>query len=74
MAYGVVYSTGARKFWDEYTGVVDWMAAGELEGGLDDQLIDEAILWEDGRGREGENWEERRGLDRMKRKSVRARR
>ena len=51
------------------------MVVGELEGGLDDQLIDEAILWKKERKREGGNWEERRGLDRMmKRKSVRARR
>ena len=48
---------------------------GELEGGLDDQLIDEAIL-EKKKGKErGETERKGRGLDRMmKRKSVRARR
>ena len=35
---------------------------GELEGGLDDQLIDEAILGEDGGRREGGNWEEEEGF------------
>lgn len=51
------------------------MVEGEVEGGLDDQLIDEAILWKE-RKREGGNWEEEEErLDRMmKRKSVRARR
>jgi hypothetical protein len=51
------------------------MVEGELEGGLDDQLIDEAIL-EGRKGKErGESGKKRRGLDRMmKRKSVRTRR
>lgn len=51
------------------------MVEGELEEGLDDQLIDEAILWKKERKREGGTGKKRRGLDRMmKRKSVRARR
>jgi len=64
-----------RKFCDEYTGALDWRVGGELEGGLDDQLIDEAIL-EKKEGKErGETERKGRGLDRMmKRKSVRARR
>lgn len=74
-AYGLVYSTGGRKFCDEYTGALDCMVDGELEGGFDDQLIDEAILGKkEGRER-GETGRKRRSLDRMmKRKSVRARR
>lgn len=54
-AYGLVYSTGGRKLCDEYTGVLDWMAEGELEGGLDDQLIDEAIVWKKGGEERGGN-------------------
>jgi len=47
---------------------------GELEGGLDDQLIDD-ILGKKGGKERGETGRKRRDLDRMmKRKSVRARR
>ena len=51
------------------------MVDGEAEGGLDDQLIDEAILGKKEGKEKGETGRKRRGLDRMmKRKSVRARR
>ena len=50
------------------------MVDGELDGGLDDQLIDEAILGKKEGKEKGESGRKRRGLDRMKRKSVRARR
>jgi len=51
------------------------MVDGELEGGLDDQLIDEAILGKKGGKERRETGKKRRDLDRMmKRKSVRARR
>lgn len=36
------------------------MVEEELEGGLDDQLIDEAILWKKERKRDGGNWERKR--------------
>jgi len=59
-----------RKFCDEYTGGIE---DGEVEEGLDDQLIDEAILREEGGRDRGELGGRGEGLNRMmKRKSVQA--
>lgn len=47
------------------------MVEGEVEGGLDDQLIDEAILWRKGREERRETGK-RRGLDRMMKRKKRS--